>query len=360
MSRVFNFSPGPATLPLEVLEQVRTDLPDWHACGMSVMEISHRSKAFLAVAEQAEADLRELLGISEDYAVLFLQGGATLQFAMVPMNLSVAGQTVDYLSTGSWSKKALKEAGILREVNIVADAAASGYTDVPERSTWQYSPDAAYLHYTPNETIGGVEIHEVPDAGDVPVVADMSSTILSRPIDISRFGLIYAGAQKNIGPAGLTLVIVRRDLMERVEDSVPSILRYSTFAASGSMINTPPTFGWYIAGLVFEWLKRQGGVAKMGEVNQRKADRLYHAIDESDFYANPVAPAYRSWMNIPFTLARPELDADFLEQAVQAGLQNLKGHRSVGGMRASIYNAMPEEGVSALIDFMGEFARQHS
>ncbi len=359
MSRVFNFSPGPATLPLEVLEQVKADLPDWHGCGMAVMEISHRSKAFLEVAEQAEADLRELLNISGDYAVLFLQGGATLQFAMAPMNLSVAGQSVDYLCTGSWSKKALKEAGVLREVNIVADGAASNYTDVPERSSWQCDPNAAYFHYTPNETIGGVEIHDVPDVGTVPVVADMSSTILSRPLDISRFGLIYAGAQKNIGPAGLTLVIVRNDLLERVEQTVPAILRYSTFASSGSMTNTPPTFTWYIAGLVFDWLKRQGGVEKMGEVNQRKAQRLYQAIDESGFYANPVAPAYRSWMNIPFTLARPELDAEFLEQATRAGLQNLKGHRSVGGMRASIYNAMPEEGVSALIEFMAEFERRN-
>jgi len=359
MSRVFNFSPGPATLPLEVLEKIKAELTDWHRCGMSVMEISHRSKAFLEVAEQAETDLRALLDISGEYAVLFLQGGATLQFAMIPMNLSAPGQTVDYLSTGSWSKKALKEASVLRTVNVVADGSASNFTDVPERSLWHCHPDAAYFHYTPNETIGGVEIHEVPDVGGMPVVADMSSTLLSRPVDISRFGLIYAGAQKNIGPAGLTLVIIRRDLLDRVEDSVPAILRYSTQAAAGSMSNTPPTFAWYVAGLVFDWLKGRGGVAAMGRINQRKAGLLYEAIDASDFYANPVALAYRSWMNIPFTLARPELDAAFLEEAAEAGLQNLKGHRSVGGMRASIYNAMPEEGVAALIDFMGEFERRN-
>ncbi len=360
MTRVFNFSAGPAALPLEVLEQIKADLPDWQGNGMSVMELSHRSKAFIGVAEQAEADLRELLAIPDDYAVLFLQGGATLQFAQLPLNLSAAGQTVDYLITGSWLKKAAKEAAILRNANIVADGADSKYTDVPDRSSWQLSDDAAYFHYCPNETIGGLEFHTPPDVGDVPMVADMSSTILSRPIDVSRFGVIYAGAQKNIGPAGIAIMIIRRDLLERVGDDVPNIMRYKSHADAGSMLNTPPTFAWYAAGLVFAWLKRNGGLSGIGAVNQRKADKLYAAIDGSDFYANPVAPAYRSWMNIPFTLANPELDADFLAQSADAGLTNLKGHRSVGGMRASIYNAVPEAAVDALIAFMAEFEQRNA
>jgi len=358
--RVFNFSAGPAALPLEVLEQVKADLPNWLGTGMSVMELSHRSKAFIGVAEQAEADLRELLGISDDYAVMFLQGGATMQFALVPMNLSEPGQTVDYLLTGSWSKKAWKEAALIRNVNIAADGAASSYTDVPPGEAWQLSPGAAYFHYTPNETIGGVEIHEPPDVGAVPLVADMSSTILSRPIDISRFGLIYAGAQKNVGPAGLTIVIVRRDLLQRAPEDLPAIMRYATQAAAGSMSNTPPTFAWYVAGLVFQWLKRQGGLARMAEINGAKAGKLYAAIDNSEFYSNPVAPAYRSWMNVPFVLADPDLDATFLAEAQQAGLTNLKGHRSVGGMRASIYNAVPEAAVDALISFMADFEQRHA
>jgi len=357
MSRVFNFSPGPAVLPLEVLEQAREDLPDWLGCGMSVMEVSHRSKAFLAVAEAAENNFRELLGIGDDYAVLFLQGGATMQFALVPMNISRPGDTVDYLLTGSWSNKALKEAKLIREVNVVADGADSTYTDVPDAGTWSLNPDAAYFHYTPNETIGGVEIHEPPDVGDVPIVADMSSTILSRPIDISRFGVIYAGAQKNIGPAGLTIVIIRRDLLDKAPADLPKIMRYKSQADSGSMLNTPPTFAWYLAGLVFDWLKRKGGLEAMGQVNRRKAALLYKAIDESNFYSNPVAEAFRSWMNVPFVLADAGLDADFLAKAEQSGLANLKGHRSVGGMRASIYNAMPEEGVRTLVEFMADFER---
>jgi len=360
MSRVWNFSAGPAALPLEVLEQAKADLPDWQGSGMSVMEISHRSKAFIRVAEQAESDLRELMNISDDYAVLFLQGGATLQFAMVPKNLAMPEQTVDYLVTGSWSKKAVKEAKSQRKVHVVADGAGSGYFDVPDRLSWRMSPDAAYFHYTPNETIGGVEIHEPPDVGDVPVVADMSSTILSRPIDVSRFGLIYAGAQKNIGPAGLTLVIIRRDLLERRPEGLPAILRYADHAEGGSMLNTPPTFAWYIAGLVFAWLKRQGGLTAIGAANQRKAELLYKAIDSSPFYQNPVAPHCRSWMNVPFTLANPQLDGEFLRHAEDAGLTNLKGHRSVGGMRASIYNAVPEAAVSALIEFMHEFEQKHA
>ena len=293
--------------------------------------------------------------------MLFLQGGATTQFALLPLNLAQAGETVDYLVTGSWGKKAVKEAKALRPVNVVADGADSNYTDVPPQSDWQRTPGAAYLHYTPNETIGGVEIHEPPAVTDVPLIADMSSTILSRPVDVSRFGVIYAGAQKNIGPAGITVVIIRKDLLARdAQASLPRILSYAAHAEGGSMLNTPPTFAWYVAGLVFAWLKRQGGLPAMAEINQGKATRLYAAIDESPFYANPVAPAYRSWMNVPFTLARPELDGEFLKEATAAGLTNLKGHRSVGGMRASIYNAVSEEAVAALIAFMADFEARHA
>lgn len=359
MARVFNFSAGPAALPLEVLEKAQAEMIDFRGSGMSVMEMSHRGKVFIEVAEQAEADLRELMGISDDYAVLFLQGGATQQFALVPMNLSAAGQTVDQLVTGSWSKKALKQGQALRNVNVVADGADLSYADVPPQESWQLTPDAAYFHYCTNETIGGVEFHEPPDVGSVPLVADMSSTILSRPIDVNRFGMIYAGAQKNIGPAGLTIVIVRKDLIADGGADLPAILRYQTQAEAGSMSNTPPTFAWYMAGLVFDWLKRNGGLAAVGATNQQKAEQLYGAIDGSDFYANPVAIPYRSWMNIPFTLADPELDSVFLAESSAAGLTNLKGHRSVGGMRASIYNAVPMEAVSALVDFMHDFERKH-
>jgi phosphoserine aminotransferase len=359
MARVINFSAGPAALPLSVLERAKAEIPDWQGSGMSVMEISHRSKPFIAVAEKAEADLRELMEIPDDYVVLFLQGGATMQFALVPLNLSKSGDRVDYLVTGSWSKKALKEAGRIRSVNVVADGAESGYTDVPPEDSWHRDSAAAYFHYTPNETIGGVEIHEPPNVGSVPIVADMSSTILSRPIDVSRFGIIYAGAQKNIGPAGLTIVIMHRDLLSRSTDELPMIMRYQAQAEAGSMLNTPPTFAWYLSGLVFEWLKDQGGLAAIGENNRKKAELLYRAIDDSDFYANPVAKAYRSLMNVPFTLARPELDGEFLAQAEQAGLTNLKGHRSIGGMRASIYNVISLEDVKALIDLMAEFERRN-
>jgi phosphoserine aminotransferase len=358
MARVFNFSAGPAMLPETVLERIREDIPDWHH-GMSVMEVSHRSKEFIAVAERAEQDLRDLLAIPAEYAVLFVQGGATLQFAMAPLNLAAAGQRVDYVNTGSWSKKALGEARHYTDVNVAADAAASNYTGIPDAAEWRLSTDAAYLHYTPNETIGGVEFHFVPETGSVPLVADMSSTILSRPVDVTRFGVIYAGAQKNIGPAGITVVIVRRDLLDVRRDGVPTLLRYATYAESGSMSNTPPTFAWYVAGLVFADLKEKGGLAAIAEINERKARRLYAAIDDSPFYSNPVEPRSRSWMNVPFVLADPALDAQFLAEADAAGLTNLRGHRSVGGMRASIYNAMPEAGVDALIAFMREFERKH-
>lgn len=359
MARVINFSAGPAVLPLEVLQQAQAELTDWQGLGMSVMEVSHRSKAFIKVAEQAEADLRELMNIPQDYAVLFLQGGATTHFALLPMNLAGPEQTADYLVTGSWSKKASKEAAAVCKVGVVADGSASNYMDLPDRLGWKLNGNAAYFHYCANETISGLEIHSPPDVGQVPIVADMSSTILSRPLDVRKFGLIYAGAQKNIGPSGLVILIIRKDLLERAPAGLPPILRYASHAAEGSMLNTPPTFSWYIAGLVFAWLKRQGGLARMAELNQRKADRLYKAIDASGFYKNPVARDYRSWMNVPFTLPREELDAVFLKEAERVGLTNLKGHRSVGGMRASIYNAMSEEGVIALVDFMADFQKRH-
>ena len=357
MSRVYNFSAGPAALPLEVLEQIRIDIPDWSGTGMSVMEVSHRGKDFVAVAEKAEADIRDLLGIPDNYKVLFLQGGATLQFAMVPLNLSSPGQTVDYVRTGTWSKKAIGEAARFANVNVVADGSSSNFTTIPDLESWSLSEDAAYLHYTPNETIAGVEFHFVPDAGDTPLVADMSSNILSRPVDVSRFGVIYAGAQKNIGPAGITLAIVRDDLVDKARSDTPTLLTYKAFADSGSMTNTPPTFAWYVAGLVFEYLKNLGGLGVMADLNERKAIKLYAAIDASDFYSNPVSVDCRSWMNVPFILGDASLDAKFLEESELAGLTNLKGHRSVGGMRASIYNATSEQAVDALIEFMQTFEK---
>ena len=357
MARVFNFSAGPAALPEAVLKQAQEEMLDWRGAGMSVMEMSHRGKEFMSIAEQAEADLRELMAIPDNYKVLFLQGGASSQFAMVPMNLMAEGDEADYFLTGAWSKKAIAEAKRYGKVNVVADTSDSKFTTLPEEGSVSFSSDADYVHYTPNETIRGIEFNYVPDTGAVPLVADMSSTILSRPIDVSRFGIIYAGAQKNVGPAGLTIVIVRDDLIGGAGDQVPAMMNYATHAENGSMYNTPPTYSWYLAGLVFAWLKGQGGLAKMGEINQRKAAMLYDAIDASDFYNNPVEKPYRSWMNAPFTLADAELDGRFLEEAAAAGLKTLKGHRSIGGMRASIYNAMPEEGVKALVEFMAEFER---
>jgi phosphoserine aminotransferase len=359
MSRVFNFSAGPAMLPQAVLEKAQQEILDWHGSGMSVMEMSHRGKEFMSIAAQAEADLRELMGISDDYAVLFLQGGASSQFAMVPLNLLGNKKSADYINTGAWSKKAIAEAKRYCDVNVAASSEESKFTTVPAQNDWSLNPDAAYVHYTPNETIGGVEFPFVPDTGNVPLVADMSSTILSRPVDVSRYGVIYAGAQKNIGPAGLTVVIVRKDLMGNPSAGTPTMFDYQVQAENGSMYNTPPTYSWYLAGLVFAWVKEQGGLAKMAEINKRKADKLYAAIDDSGFYANPVDPVSRSWMNVPFTLANPELDSVFLEESKEEDLTTLKGHRSVGGMRASIYNAMPEEGVNNLIAFMAEFERRH-
>jgi phosphoserine aminotransferase len=357
--RVFNFAAGPATLPLEVLQQVRDEMLDWRGSGMSVMEISHRSKAFIGVAQEAENLLRELLGVPANYKVLFLQGGATGMFSAIPLNLTGAASTVDYINTGAWSKKAIGEAKRLTKVNVAADEAASSYCSAPEQGALKLTPGAAYVHYTPNETIGGVEFSYVPATGGVPLVADMSSTILSRPIDVSKFGLIYAGAQKNIGPSGLCVVIVRDDLIGKARPGTPSVWDFKAMADEGSMLNTPPTFGWYFAGLVFQWLKSQGGLSAIGERNRAKAQELYRAIDESGFYRNPVSKSARSWMNVPFILAKPELDKTFLSEANAAGLTNLEGHRSVGGMRASIYNAMPLEGVQALTAFMKEFQRRH-
>jgi phosphoserine aminotransferase len=356
MSRVYNFSAGPAALPLEVLETIRNDLPDWLGSGMSVMEVSHRGKDFMELAARAEATLRELMKVPNDYSVLFPQGGATMQMAMAPLNLSGPGDTADYLVTGSWGKKAAGEATKFCNVNVAADASDRNFTYIPDESSWQRSDGAAYLHYTPNETIAGVEFNFIP-GGDVPLVADMSSNILSRPLDVSKFGVIYAGAQKNIGPAGITLVIVRNDLLERARADNAHLMTWKSYAESDSMTNTPPTFAWYVADLVFQWLKRQGGVEAMAEVNQRKSEKLYAAIDASDFYSNPVAIDCRSRMNVPFILADAALDGKFLEESAAAGLANLKGHRSVGGMRASIYNAVSEEAVDALIAFMADFEK---
>ncbi|MDR9437422.1 MAG: 3-phosphoserine/phosphohydroxythreonine transaminase [Thiohalophilus sp.] len=359
MSRVFNFSAGPAMLPQEVLERAREEMLDWQGSGMSVMEMSHRGKEFMSIAEKATNDLRELMAIPDNYEILFLQGGASSQFAMVPMNLLRGKTKADYINTGAWSKKAISEAKKFCDVNLAASSEADGFSSAPAQSELQLSGDAAYVHYTPNETIGGVEFNYIPDTGDVPLVADMSSTILSRPIDVSKYGVIYAGAQKNIGPAGLTVVIVRKDLIGETLDKTPAMFDYQVHAEADSMANTPPTYGWYLAGLVFEWLKEKGGLQGMAEINKRKSDKLYNAIDNSDFYANPVKPDCRSWMNVPFTLANPDLDKTFLEEAAKQGLTTLKGHRSVGGMRASIYNAMPEAGVDTLVEFMADFEKRY-
>lgn len=356
--RVYNFSAGPAALPLPVLEQARDELVEWQD-GSSVMEVSHRSRSFMAVAERTESDLRDLLAIPPNYRVLFMQGGATAQFAAVPMNLASSGASAGYVNTGHWSGRAITEARRFVDVGVVADETASDYMTVPDAAAVKPRPGDAYLHYTPNETIGGVEFPYIPATGDVPLVADMSSTILSRPLDVSRFGLIYAGAQKNIGPSGLTVVIVRDDLVKSSRAQTPAVFDYRAVAAAGSMLNTPPTFAWYFAGLVFQWLKREGGVVEMGRRNRAKAEVLYAAIDASSFYSNPVAKHCRSWMNVPFRLAKPELEKVFLAEAGAAGLAHLAGHRAVGGMRASLYNAMPIEGIRALVDFMCDFERRY-
>jgi phosphoserine aminotransferase len=359
-TRIFNFGAGPATMPVEVLEKAKWELVNWHEAGMSVMEMSHRGREFIDIAAQAEADLRTLAAIPESYKVLFLQGGATLQFAAVPMNLLRGRKAIDFVNTGEWSKKAIAEAKKYAQANVVASSEDRNFTYVPKQAAWKRSKDAAYLHICSNETIGGVEFHWTPDTGDTPLVADMSSHILSRPLDVTRYGLIYAGAQKNIGPAGLVVVIVREDLVGEALPDTPNVLNYKLQSEADSMLNTPPTFSVYLAGLTFKWLLERGGLAAVERENVRKAQLLYDYIDAQDFYANPVAKEDRSRMNVPFTLRDAKLDAKFLAEAEVRGLSQLKGHRSVGGMRASIYNAMPLEGVEALVAFMEEFRRAHA
>ena len=360
MTQVFNFSSGPAMLPVEVLRRAEQELCNWQGLGTSVMEISHRSKEFIQVAEEAEQDLRDLMKIPSNYKVLFCHGGARAQFAAVPLNLLGQAKTADYVDGGYWAQSAIKEAVKYCTPNVIdAKTTVDGLTAITPMSSWTLSDDAAYVHYCPNETIDGIAINEQPDFGNKVVVADLSSTILSHPIDVSRYGVIYAGAQKNIGPAGITLVIVREDLLGQARKELPSILDYKVLADNDSMFNTPPTFAWYLSGLVFKWLKEQGGVSEIDKRNQAKADLLYGVIDNSDFYRNGVALANRSRMNVPFQLADANLDKLFLEESFAAGLHALKGHRVVGGMRASIYNAMPLEGVKTLTDFMVDFERRH-
>lgn len=359
MSRVYNFSAGPAALPQPVLERARDELLDWHGAGMSVMEMSHRSKEFTDIARDAEARLRALLGVPESHRVLFLQGGALAQNAFVPLNLLGGRTAADYVDTGLWSQKSIEEAGKYCRVHVAASSADAQYTYVPPQSAWRLAEDSAYVHICTNETIGGVEYQWQPEPGEVPIVADMSSHILSRVIDVSRFGLIYAGAQKNIGPAGLTMVIVREDLLDRVRPDTPSVFDYRVQVKAQSMFNTPPTFAIYLAGLVFEWLEQQGGLAGMEKVNIAKARLLYDEIDRTGFYRNNVRPQDRSRMNVTFFLPDAALDGEFLKGASARGLAQLKGHRAVGGMRASIYNAMPLAGVQALADYMREFEARH-
>lgn len=359
MSRVYNFAAGPAVLPEPVLQQAAQEMLDWHGSGVSVMEMSHRGKEFISIAQQAEADLRELLAVPANYKVLFLQGGATLHFAAVPMNLLRGKTRADYVNTGEWSKKAIKEAKRYCTVNVAASSEDRNFSYAPRQADWKLDRDAAYVHVCTNETIGGVEFHWVPDTGGVPLVADMSSHILSRPIDVAKYGLIYAGAQKNIGPAGLAIVIVRDDLLGQTLPATPSVLDYQAQAAADSMLNTPATYSVYIAGLVFQWLKKNGGLGQREKINRAKARLLYDFLDQTEFYFSPVAKADRSLMNVPFRLRNEKLDEAFLKLAGERGLVQLKGHRSVGGMRASIYNAMPVEGVQALVDFMRDFQARH-
>ena len=359
MTHIYNFSAGPAVLPAEVLKQAQAEMLDWRGSGMSVMEMSHRGTEYMSIQAEAETDLRELLAIPAKYKVLFLQGGATMQFAAIPMNLLRGKTSADYVNTGEWAKKAIKEAKLYCKVNIAASSEDKNFTYAPRQSAWQLSKEAAYVHVCTNETIGGVEFNWIPETGAVPLVADMSSHILSRPVDISGYGLIYAGAQKNIGPAGLAIVIVREDLVGQTLPGTPAMLDYKVQADNESMLNTPPTYGVYIAGLTFQWLKRGGGLAAMEKQNIAKAKLIYDTVDAGDFYRSPVAKSDRSRMNIPFTLRDQKLDDAFLQQAKQNGLIQLKGHRSVGGMRASVYNAMPMAGVTTLVEFMRDFAAKH-
>ncbi|HWX67917.1 MAG TPA: 3-phosphoserine/phosphohydroxythreonine transaminase [Rhodanobacter sp.] len=360
MSRVWNFSAGPAALPQAVLERAQREMLDWNGSGASVMEQSHRGKRFIEMAAQTEADLRSLLDIPADYAVLFLQGGATQHFAQIPMNLAAEGASADYIVSGHWSAKAVSEAAPYVRVNVAASGEADDYLKLPARDSWQLDPQAAYVHYTPNETIHGVEFHGIPEVGAVPLVADMSSNILSEPMDVSRFGLIYAGAQKNIGPSGLVVMIIRRDLLQRASRPMAKIFRYAEQAAHDSMLNTPNTWGWYVAGLTFQWLQEQGGLTVMAERNRAKAELLYRVIDgSSGYYRNPISLSARSRMNVRFTLHDSALDAAFLKESEAAGLLALKGHKALGGMRTSLYNAVPLEAVQALTSFMQDFTRRH-
>jgi phosphoserine aminotransferase len=358
--RAYNFCAGPAALPEAVLQRAQAELLDWHGKGLSVMEMSHRSDDYMAIAAKAEQDLRDLLVIPSNYKVLFLQGGASQQFAEIALNLLPENGVADSVDTGIWSKKAMEEARRYGTVNVAASDKPYDYFAIPGQNEWQLSKDAAYLHYASNETIGGLQFDWVPEVGDVPLVVDMSSDILSRPIDVSKYGLIYAGAQKNIGPSGLVVVIVREDLLGRARSSCPTMLNYQVAADNGSMYNTPATFSWYLSGLVFEWLKEQGGIKAMAQRNHAKQELLYNAIDASAFYTNPIAKNARSWMNVPFRLADEKLDKAFLAGADARGLLNLKGHRSVGGMRASIYNAVGLDAVQALVAYMAEFEKEHA
>ena len=360
MTRAYNFSAGPAVLPEPVLRQAAEEMLDWRGSGMSVMEMSHRGKEFIGIHAEAEATLRELMSIPASYKVLFLQGGAIGQNAIVPMNLLRGRSSIDVVDTGEWSKKTIKEAKKYAQVRVAASAADTGYTSIPARDTWQLDPNAAYVHICSNETIGGVQYHQMPEVGEVPLVADMSSDFLSRPVDVSRFGLIYGGAQKNIGPAGLTIVIVREDLIGQALPITPSAFDYRQQADNDSMLNTPPTYAIYVAGLVFQWIKAQGGLSAMDTHNRAKAGLLYDLLAETSLYSSPVAPVCRSLMNVPFKLKDERLDAAFLKGAEERGMLQLKGHRSVGGMRASIYNAMPLAGVQALVAYMRDFEREHA
>lgn len=357
--RAWNFSAGPAMLPQAVMERAQEELLDWQGTGISVMEMGHRTPEFLQIAQQAEADLRELLNISDDYHVLFLQGGATGQFGMVPLNLLDTGESADYIVTGHWSRKAYDEALRVGRASLAADSSNDNYRSIPARETWQLDPDAGYVYYCANETLLGVEFHDIPAVDDVPLVADMTSNLLARPLDISRFGIIFAGAQKNIGPTGLAVVIVRKDLAGHARQDIPSLEDYALQAGAGSMLNTPPTFNWYMAGLNFRWLLDQGGLEVMAERNRRKAQTLYGFLDNSSLFYNDIDPACRSDMNVHFRLRDESLEPQFLESADAAGFKALAGHRATGGLRASIYNAMPQAGVDALVDFLGEFERRH-
>lgn len=357
MGRKFNFGAGPATMPLPVLEEVQSEMLDWKGLGLSVMEISHRSDEFQEIAREAEADFRDLLNIPDTYGVLFMHGGATLHNSMVPLNLSNAEGTADYVHSGHWAARSIKEAKRYTNVNIAASSEDEKFTFFPDQDNWNLSENSNYVHITPNETIGGLCLKELKTSS-VPVVADYSSGILSEPINIDNFSMIYGGAQKNIGPAGLGFAIIKKDLLNKAQEITPTMLNYSTMLEGESMYNTPPTFAWYVAGKVFKWLKAMGGVQSMGEVNNRKAKKLYSFIDESNFYSNNIQEPNRSIMNIPFLLGDENLNKQFLEESKEAGLLALKGHRSVGGMRASIYNAMPEEGIDALIEFMAEFSNK--